>query len=221
MPRPEIIAIDGPVAAGKTAVGKLLSKKLHYRFLDTGIMYRGLTWLALERGISADDEQVLGRLATQTVIRIKQGADGILIINGREVSTELRQPKVDRMVSLVARVPEVRSALVQQQREICRDGNIVVIGRDVGTVVLPRADLKLFLEASPTERAKRRYHELVQQGHDVEYNQVLEDLKMRDELDTARADSPLRPARDAVLLETDGIDLEQVTNKVLEIIGED
>ena len=220
MPRPTIIAIDGPVASGKTSLGRLLSRALGYRFLDTGIMYRALTWLALEQDIDVEDEEALGRLAWGTVIRPNEQDNPTVLIDGRTVTEELRHPHIDQTVSRVARVPHVRKALVEQQREIAREGRIVVVGRDIGTVVLPSADLKLFLGASVSERARRRYMELNRHGYDVEYDQVLEELQARDELDTGRANSPLRPATNSLMLDTDGIDAEQVTERVLELIGE-
>lgn len=221
MPRSSVIAIDGPVASGKTSVGKLLSRELGYRFLDTGIMYRAITWLALDQRIDVTDEDALGRLARETVIRLKEGADGVVLIDGREVSEELRNPDVERAVSLVSMAPEVRSALVSQQREIAQEGRIVVVGRDIGTVVLPDADLKLYLLASVSERARRRHAEMMHRGLGVEYEQVLNDLESRDKLDTGRGHSPLRPAPNAVMLETDGMDLEQVTEMALHLSGED
>jgi cytidylate kinase len=220
LPRPAIIAIDGPVAAGKTSVGKLLSRELRYRFLDTGIMYRAITWLALDRGIDVEDESALGRLAGETVMGLKDGDEGVIIVDGREVSEELRRPEVDRAVSLVSKVPDVRTALVEQQREIALEGRIVVVGRDIGTVVLPYADLKLFLVASVSKRAERRYMELTRQGYHVEYDQVLKDLEARDDLDTGRAHSPLRPAPNATLVDTDDIDLGQVIQRVMDLVGE-
>ena len=216
-----MIAIDGPVAAGKTSVGKLLSAELRYRFLDTGIMYRAITWLALERGISMEDHRALGRLAWETVIRLNEQDEGSVLINGRAVAEELRRPEVDRAVSLVASVPDVRSALVEQQREIAREGSIVVVGRDIGTVVLPDAGLKLFLVASVAERARRRYTELTWHGYSVKYDGVMQDLEARDDLDTARAHSPLKPAQGAHMLDTDGINVEKVIEQVMEIIGSD
>ena len=221
MPKSAIIAIDGPAASGKTSVGKLLSGELQYRFLDTGIMYRAITWLALDRCIDVADEDALGRLAWDTVIRLKEHDDGVVLINGREVSEGLRQPDVELVVSLVSMVPEVRSALVSQQREIARGGRIVAVGRDIGTVVLPDADLKLYLSASVSERARRRHTELMHEGRSVEYDQVLNDLEARDKLDIGRAHSPLRPAPNAVMLETDGMNLNQVAEMVLQLLGED
>jgi cytidylate kinase len=208
------------VAAGKTTVGRRLSSELRYRFLDTGILYRALTWLALDLGIDLKDEGALGRLAWSTSLRLKDVDDETVIVDGREVSAELRGPDVDRGVSLVARLPEVRSALVEQQREIAREGGIVVVGRDIGTVVLPRADLKLFLVASASQRAKRRQLEMERRGKDSDYAQVMKDLVVRDEIDTGRAHAPLRPADDAVMLDTDDLDEDGVLGKVLELLGE-
>jgi cytidylate kinase len=208
------------VAAGKTTVGRRLSSELRYRFLDTGILYRALTWLALDLGIDPKDEGALGRLAWSTSLRLKDVDDETVIVDGREVSAELRGPDVDRGVSLVARLPEVRSALVEQQREIAREGRIVVVGRDIGTVVLPRADLKLFLVASASQRAKRRQLEMERRGKDSDYAQVMKDLVVRDEIDTGRAHAPLRPADDAVMLDTDDLDEDGVLGKVLELLGE-
>ena len=215
-----MIAIDGPVASGKTSVGRSLARQLGYRFLDTGIMYRALTWLALEQGINVEDDGALGRLASEAVIRLKDQDDDTVVIDGQEVSDELRQRRVDTAVSQVAKVPDVRSALVKQQREIARGGRIVAVGRDIGTVVLPDADFKLYLVASVGERAGRRHRELTQQGHKVGRDQVLGDMEARDELDTGRAHSPLRPAGDALVLDTDGMALEQVVQRALEHVRE-
>ena len=217
MSRLVVIAVDGPVASGKTSVGKLLAMELDYRFLDTGIMYRAVTWVALERGIETDDDDALGHLARETQISVEEKDGGSVLIGGRHLSGELRQSEVDRAVSLVARVPDVRSALVEQQRRVAREGRIVVVGRDVGTVVLPDADLKVYLLASIAERARRRYDELVSQGLDVKHDTVMKDLETRDELDTGRALSPLRPAADAFLLDTDGKSQRDVVDQMLQL----
>ena len=219
MSRPVVIAIDGPVASGKTSVGKLLAKELHYRFLDTGIMYRALTWLAQEQGIQMEDDDALGRLARQTKMSLDEQDEGAVLIDGRRLSAELRQSEVDRAVSLVARVPDVRTALVEGQREIARSGGIVVVGRDVGTVVLPDAGLKVYLMASVAVRARRRYDELVRQGQEVKYDAVMKELEARDELDTGRATSPLRPAADAFLLDTDGKSQRDVADQMLQLMA--
>ena len=218
MARPDTIAIDGPVASGKTTVGRLISRELDYRFLDTGIMYRAVTWMALEQGVDLDDGGALGRLAREAVIRLPSQS-GAVIIGGLEVAEELRHPRVDRTVSLVSASAHVRTALVDQQRKIAEGGRIVVVGRDIGTVVLPLAELKLFLLATVEERARRRHLELKERGQGMEYEGVLKDLRARDELDTQREHSPLRPADDALLLDTDSMGLEQVMEKVRDLIG--
>ena len=224
MARPDTIAIDGPVASGKTTVGSLISRELDYRFLDTGIMYRAVTWMALERGVDLEDEGTLGRLARDAVITLpsqsRSEASGGVIIGGREVVEELRHPRVDRTVSLVSTFSEVRVALVDQQRKIAEGGSIVVVGRDIGTVVLPLAGLKLFLLATVNERARRRHLELKARGQEMEYERVLEDLRARDELDTQREHSPLRPAPDALVLETDRMAMEQVMENVRKLVGQ-
>ena len=220
LPRPSTIAIDGPVGAGKTSVGRALSQRLNYRFLDTGIMYRALAWLAMDLGIDVSDEEALGQLAWSAVIRLNDGEEGGVIVNDREVREELRRPAVDRTVSLVAKAPEVRRAMVEQQRQITERGKIVVVGRDVGTVVLPQADLKVFLDAPVSERARRRFQEMENRRDGANYKQVLQDLESRDEMDTKRAHSPLYPAADAHVVDTEGFDLTQVTEKVLALMGE-
>ena len=202
-------------------MGRLLAKELQYRFLDTGVMYRAVTWMALELGVALENEEALERLAGETNMRLKGSEGDTVIIGEREVSEELRQAAVDRGVSTVASLPAVRVALVERQRKLAKVGRIVVVGRDIGTVVLPDAQLKIFLVASPKERARRRCEELKEQGHRVEYDRVLKDLESRDELDSSRAHSPLRPAADAHLLDTDGMDLEGVVDTVMELIQRD
>lgn len=215
MSRPSTIAIDGPVASGKTAVGRLLAQRLEYRFLDTGSMYRAVTWVALKRDMSPYDEAMLGQLAQETVMDIRWDNGMRVLVDRCDITDELRQPEVERAVSLISRVGLVRRALVEQQQHLASGGRIVVAGRDVGTVVLPQADLKLFLRASPEERAQRRYTELVAQSQQTPLKQVLEELEQRDRLDSCRTESPLRPAEDAHLLDTDGIDVEQVVERIL------
>jgi cytidylate kinase len=202
-------------------LGKQLAKELKYRYLDTGIMYRAVTWLALERGISMEDEEALGRLSRDVSIQVIGEGESAVIIDGNEVGEQLRQPRIDRTVSLVSKVEDVRTALVKQQQDIAREGRMVMVGRDIGTVVLPGAGVKLFLVASVSERANRRYLEMAEQGSPVDYQQVLKDLEARDELDTGRSNSPLRPAADAIVLDTDSISIGEVLEKAMEFIGED
>ncbi len=217
MDRVTPIAVDGPVASGKTAVGRLLSRKLGYRFLDTGIMYRALTWLALERGVDPEDADGLVAMAKRHELGVVFGDDeGVRILVGeRDVTPNLWRQEVDRAVSLVSRVADVREVLVDHQRRIASEGAVVVVGRDVGTVVLPNAPLKLFLTASKEERARRRYEELKSAGQGLSYEQVLSDLERRDRLDTEREAGPLRPATDACVMTTDDLGLDEVVERVI------
>jgi cytidylate kinase len=201
-------------------LGKLLAKELKYRYLDTGIMYRAVTWLALERGMSMEDEEALGRLSRDVAIQVIGEGESAVIIDGNEVGEQLRQPRIDRAVSLVSKIDDVRTAMVKQQQDIAREGRMVMVGRDIGTVVLPSADIKLFLVASVAERANRRYLEMARQGSLVDYQQVLKDLEARDELDTGRSNSPLRPAADAIVLDTDSISIGEVLEKAMALIIE-
>ena len=214
------IAIDGPVASGKTSVGKGLSRRLNYRFLDTGLMYRAVAWLALKRGVDPRDEDAVGLLAEEASMSVSGYGDAGVIVDGTELGTQLREPRVDRAVSLVAKIPRVRVAMVELQREIAREGSIVVVGRDIGTVVLPDADLKLYLDASAAERARRRHSEIHASDASISYERVLRDLEERDALDTGRAYSPLKPAHDATVLQTGRLSVDGVVERVLEIFGE-
>ncbi len=215
MATPRVIALDGPVAAGKTAVGKLVAQRLKYRFLDTGSMYRAVTWQALEEAVPLE-APALAALAQRARIRVVESPQGTRILVGeRDVTDLLRSPKVEGAVSIVSQVLEVRQAMVRQQQEIALEGRIVMAGRDIGTVVLPDAELKVYLTASVEERARRRYDELRALGQQVTYEAVLAGLHERDRLDSQRAHSPLRPAADARMIDTDGVGLEQVVAEIL------
>jgi len=216
MPNPATIAIDGPVAVGKSAIGSLLAQRLGYRFLDTGAMYRALTWLALELGIDLEDEKALEELALGANIELAAEA---VMVAGRDVTGDIRGEEVERGVSLVAKVAGVRRALVAKQQQLAQGGQVVMAGRDIGTVVLPHAELKLYLAASPEERARRRHLELVQRGEEAHYEQVLAELKRRDKIDSERALAPLQPAPDAKVIDTDGLNIEQVLAEIMGIIG--
>ena len=211
-----VIAIDGPVAAGKTVVGRKLAQQLGFRYLDTGVMYRAITWLSLQREIPAEDEEALGQLARDNPIRLQGQDSDKVLIGGAQVGPELRDPSVDRRVSLVSQVSQVRRALVQQQRALAKEGKIVLVGRDIGTVVLPGADLKIFVTASLEERARRRWRDQLAQRTETNYQQVLEETRSRDELDSHRADSPLKPAEDAWQMSTEDLSVDQVVNLILQ-----
>ena len=215
-----VIGIDGPVAAGKTVVGRALAKSLGFNYLDTGIMYRAITWLALHLNIPIDDEEALGKLAKDYPLRLADQDNDQVLVGDHQVGPELREPRVNTQVSLVARISAVRQALVHQQRLLATQGDIVMIGRDIGTVVLPDADLKVFLDASAESRARRRWLEMTGQGHTLEFQQVLRETKARDEIDTGREDSPLTPAKDAFVLDTEELGVEEVVSRILMRIQE-
>jgi cytidylate kinase len=217
---PRVIAIDGPSAAGKSTVGILLGRRLGYIFLDTGAMYRAITLVALERSIDLRDEGALAEMAHSVEIEMGppkrgSGESCTVSVDGKDVTSDLRRPEVEAAVSLVSRVPEVRRALVAKQRRLAGRQPVVMAGRDIGTVVLPDADLKLYLDASLDERARRRYQELQALGQSVTEDQVLRDLRRRDSIDSQREASPLRPAEHAIIIDTDGMTLEQVVDNVL------
>ncbi len=211
-----VIAIDGPVAAGKTAVGRELARNLGFAYLDTGIMYRAITWLALHSGIPVEDETSLGELARTNPVDMVGDEGGQVSVAGHSLGPELRDSSVDGNVSAVSKAPPVRRALVAQQRQTAAQGKIVMIGRDIGTVVLPDADLKVYLTASPENRARRRWQEMRDRGQSVELETVLTETLARDAVDTNRDDSPLKPAKDAWKLNTDGLNIEQVVRKIVD-----
>ena len=224
MSRSSTIAIDGPVAAGKSAVGTLLAARLGYRFIDTGVMYRAITWAALKDGLDPEDEASVTALAERSGIEVTEGdASGKsrIIVNGHDVTGVLRTKEIEQGVSLVSRFTGVRSAMVARQRALAGEGMLIMAGRDIGTVVLPDADLKIFLTASAEERARRRHQEMREAGQTVELEQVLEELLQRDKLDTERANSPLRPADGAFVLNTESIGIEQVVERIIGLAGDD
>jgi cytidylate kinase len=214
-----VIAIDGPVAAGKTMAGRELAERMDLRYLDTGVMYRAITWLALKNATPIEDEAALGALASETQIMLDGSNSDRVLVDGISVGPELRDAEVDHHVSLVSRVPSVRRALVMQQRRMASEGQIVMVGRDIGTVVLPKADLKIYITASSEERARRRWKEFQAQGRETDYQSVLNETKARDDLDTQRDDSPLKPAEDAWVLDTDGLTGDQVVDLIVQRVN--
>ncbi len=211
-----VIAIDGPVAAGKTVVGRELARTLGFGYLDTGIMYRAITWLALNHGTTLDDETSLGELARSYPLGLMGEDSNQVLVDGYTLGPELRDSTVNRNVSIVSKASPVRRELVAQQRNAAAQGKIVMIGRDIGTVVLPDADLKVYLTASPEKRAQRRWQEMQDRGEAVELLTVLRETIARDEIDSGRDDSPLKPADDAWELNTDGLDIRQVVQKIVD-----
>ena len=220
---PRVIAIDGPAAAGKSTVGRMIAARLGYPFLDTGAIYRAATWAALHRGVDLSDEDALSDLAASLSLDVgPPTADSIepctIFVDGEDVTPHLRQPEVEAAVSLVSRVAGVREALVKVQRELAGRNAVVMAGRDIGTVVLPRADLKVYLDASVEERARRRHAELSTLGMGLSQEEVRRDLSRRDRIDSERSVSPLRPAEGAVVIDTDGLTLEEVVQRLAELI---
>jgi GTP-binding protein len=217
--RPSMIAIDGPVAAGKTAVGSAVARRLGYRFLDTGSMYRAFTWFVLRKGIDPDDAESLHKTTSQVRLTVQGNNEhSRIIVDGEDATPYLTAPEVENAVSQVSRVPSVREAMVGIQRAAASDGGVVMAGRDIGTVVLPDAGLKVFLNASQEERAKRRHEQLIARGEDASFDNVLADLVRRDAIDSNRQTSPLRPAEDAVIVDTDGLTLEQVVERIISLV---
>jgi cytidylate kinase len=210
------IAIDGPVAAGKTVVGRELAGRLGFSFLDTGVMYRAITWLALTNGTSIDDPDSLGELAVANPVQMISKDSSRVRVGGNEVGQELREPQVETNVSAVSAVSPVRRAMVAQQRDLAAQGEIVITGRDIGTVVLPDADLKVYLSASPENRARRRWKEMEERGQVTEFEKVLEETRRRDGIDSGRDDSPLRAAGDAWTLDTELLTIAQVVDRIIE-----
>jgi cytidylate kinase len=220
---PSIIAIDGPAASGKSTIGLRLANALGYLFFDTGVMYRAITWLALERGIDIHDEAAVTTVAEEAQIDVAPAskADGRacdVLVDGQDITWDTRTRRVDENVSIVAAYAGVRKALSQQQRRIGQRGNIVMVGRDIGTVVLPDADLKIYLDATAEERARRRYDEIMARGGRPNYDEILERVIERDRIDSTRDVAPLKAAEDAVVLNSDQLSADQVFERVLALV---
>jgi len=223
MSKPLTIAIDGTVASGKSTIGGLLADRLGYTYLDTGAMYRAVTWVALQRGIDIADEEAITALAESIVINITRptvddGRQYTVYANGQDITWQIRRPEVDANVSPVSAYPGVRQALTEQQRRIGRRGHIVMVGRDIGTVVLPGADLKIYLDATVEERACRRYREILIRREEANYQEVLVSMRRRDKIDSGREAAPLRPADDAIIIDTTELSIDEVLAKVEELV---
>ncbi len=218
---PDVIAIDGPAASGKSTIGLMLAQKLGYLCLDTGSMYRALTLAALRNGIRPEDERGVVRLAGECELDIvplageTDGRQYTVLLDGVDVTWDLRSPEVDATVSLVSSYPDVRAEMVRRQRNVGRLGRVVMIGRDIGTVVMPDAALKLYITATPEERAHRRLLDRLRQGGEDDYEAILADVVRRDRIDSNREHSPLRPAFDAKTIDTTGRTAEEVVNDIL------
>ena len=216
------IAIDGPAGAGKSTLAKALAARLGFLYVDTGAIYRTVgLFVARSGGDCGDKAQVLARLP-EIRIAMTYGEDGLqhMLLNGEDVTKAIRENAVSGCASLVSAYPEVRAFLLDMQRELARTHNVIMDGRDIGTVVLPGADVKVFLTASPEERAKRRCRELEQRGQPVDYRQLLEEITQRDYADSHRAAAPLKQAEDAVLLDTSALDFDASLEALLAIVKE-
>ena len=223
MSKPRTIAIDGPAGAGKSTIGALVAERLGHLFLDTGAMYRAIALASTRRGVDPDDADNLAHLARELRIAIgpptvQDGRAYTVLLDGADVTWAIRAADVDRIVSQIARVPAVRETMVEQQRALALRGRIVMVGRDIGTVVLPDAERKIFLTASAAERARRREEELAARGQARPRQELLAEILRRDELDSRRAVAPLRAASDALVVETDGLTVREALDRVLALI---
>ncbi len=214
------VAIDGPAGAGKSTVAKKVAQALDMMYVDTGAMYRAVTWGIIDEQINLGDERRLQQFLQQLCIHVRYDNDGKqrVWLNGKEISKQIRSPLVTDFVSSVSAHPSVRERLVQIQRELAKQDSVVMDGRDIGTVVFPDADVKLFITASPEVRALRRHRELLEQGYSADYEEVKEDIIRRDQLDSGRTIAPLQPAPDAIILDTSDMTLSEVVEHVIEII---
>ena len=220
---PKTIAIDGPAASGKSSIGQELAIKLDYLFLDTGLMYRAVTWAALHQNIEITDEKRVNEVARQIKITIqppsvKDDRQCDVLVNKQDITWLIRSQNVNDNVSQVSAYAAVREAMTAQQRIFGKQGNIVMVGRDIGTVVLPDADLKIYLEASVEERAHRRYKEVLEHEGNETYQEILESMRRRDEIDSQRSLAPLKSAKDAIIISTDSKNKEQVIKEILRLM---
>lgn len=216
------IAIDGPSGAGKSTLAKMVAEKLGFLYVDTGAIYRTVGLYARKNEVEPTDAPAVIGLLDSIQIEMNYGEDGLqhMYLNGEDVTTQIRQHEISAYASAVSAIPEVRAFLLEMQRDLARTHNVVMDGRDIGTVVLPDATVKLFLTADVEDRARRRYEELLARGQQADYETVLNDVKVRDHNDTTRASAPLRQAEDAVLLNTTGFALEESFKLLLETVRE-
>ena len=213
-----IIAIDGPAASGKSTIAKGVAKSLGYVYLDTGAMYRAITWKAIKQEVNLSDSESLGELtmATRVTFRMENGRVKVGV-DEHDATEAIRSQEVTNQVSIVSKVMAVRKALVEKQRDFAKGINVVVEGRDIGTVVFPKAEIKIYLNASLPERTQRRHTELTEKGHNIPFIELENDIRRRDHIDSSRDESPLLKAKDAIEIDTTGTTIEQVTEEVIKI----
>lgn len=220
-----VIAIDGPAAVGKSTMGKLIAREFGLLYIDTGAIYRAITWKVLNNNINVYDEDTISKLVSNTYITIEEKNRYSLIdfyrifVDGKDVTEEIRNPGIDQNVSHIARLPKIRRQLIYLQRKLAEKGDIVMEGRDIGSVILPKADIKLYFTASEEERIKRRYKELIDQGYNIDYGEVKKQIVQRDEIDRKRKYAPLIKAKDAILIDSTAKSIEEVKDKILKIIS--
>jgi CMP/dCMP kinase len=217
-----IIAIDGPAASGKSTLAFRLARSLGYLYFDTGLMYRAVTWLALNRNVDIKNEAAVTSLAEAVPIDVtapslEDGRPCDVVVDGHDITWEIRKPEVEAHVSAVSAYAGVRRALTLQQRRIGLRGKVVMVGRDIGTIVLPDADLKIYLDASAQERARRRHKEILERGGHARYEDILSKVIERDRIDSTRTIAPLKPADDSVILDSDLLDADEVFEKAYDL----
>jgi len=216
-----VVAVDGPAGTGKSTVCKLCAKRTGYTYLDTGALYRAVAYKVIQSNLTCDDEVALSRLLSETEIEIVKDPPGMrVLVDGSDVTEKIRSESVGMTASRVSAIPLVRAGLLEIQRNAGKEGGIIAEGRDMGTVVFFDADIKIFLDADPAERALRRYRELTGRGEHVEYAKIKEDISVRDEQDATRAIAPLKPARDAIIIDTTSLGIDDVVEKIQLIVDQ-
>ena len=218
------IAIDGPAAVGKSTMGKLIARELGFLYIDTGAIYRAITWKVLKNSVNVSDENIISNLVSNTCVTIEKANCKSLndyyhiFVDGEDVTEEIRNPRIDQNVSQIARLPKIRKQLIYLQRKLAEKGNIVMEGRDIGSIILPQADIKFYFTASEEERIKRRYKELISKGYSIDYEEVKKQIIQRDKIDSKRKYAPLIRAKDAILIDSTEKSIEEVKDKILKIL---
>ena len=212
-----VVAIDGPAGAGKSTVSQIAADRLKFTYIDTGAMYRAVAWKTLKQNKEATDELIISTLPGIDINLIFENGKTRVFVDGEEATAQIRTPEINKIVSKVAALVPVREKLTELQRKMGENGNVLMDGRDIGTFVFPNADVKIFLTASVEERARRRYEELKSKGFDVDLQEIEKDIALRDKLDSEREMAPLKKADDAILLDTTGMTIEEVVQKIISL----